>query len=202
MSISRLQEIVVSNTERSKEIKQLERQGLLRRIAPRIYTSNLQELPERILRRNWYQLLSEQFPDALLSHRSALESKPTETGHLYLTRSYRGILEMPGLTLHFIQGPPPLDDDPLFYGNLHISGTARAWLENLERTRGMDGESKTMSREQLEEKIESFLRVKGEAALNIVRDRANAIAARLGLMEESQALNQLITDLLGTGLAK
>src|ERR1700722_1589490 len=110
MSISRLQEVILSTTEKSKEIKKLERQGLLRRVAPRIYTSNFEDSPERILRRNWYRLLSDLFPDALLSHRSALESKPTQTGHLYLTRAYRGTLKLPGLTLHFSKGPVPLED--------------------------------------------------------------------------------------------
>src|SRR5579863_3893027 len=191
MSISRLQEIIVSTTEKSKETKKLERQGLLRQIAPRIYTSNLEDSPERILRRNWYQLLSDLFPDTLLSHRTALESKPTQTGHLYLTRPHRGILELPGLTLHFSKGPAPLEDDPLFYGKLRVSGTARAWLENLERTRDTGGDSKTISREQLEEKIESFLRVKGDSALNAIRDRANTISSRLGMEAEGKALNQL-----------
>ena len=202
MPISRLQEIIVSTAEKSEEIKKLERQGQLRRIAPRIYTSNLEESPERILRRNWYQLLSDLFPDALISHRTALESKPTQTGHLYLTRAHRSALELPGLTLHFSKGPAPLEDDPLFYGKLRVSGTARAWLENLERTRDTGGDSKTISREQLEEKIESFLRVKGEAVLNATRDRANVIASQLGMEAEGKILNQLITDILGTGVAK
>src|ERR1700735_1980685 len=196
MSISRLQEIILSNTEKSREIKKLERQGLLRRIAPRIYTSNIEDSPERILRRNWYQLLSDLFPDALMSHRTAQKSKPTKTGHLYLTRAYRGTLELPGLTLHFSKGPAPLEDDPLFYGKLRVSGTARAWLENLERTHETGDDSKTVSREQLEEKIESFLRVKGEGVLNATRDRANAIASELGMEAEGKSLNQLITDIL------
>lgn len=200
--MSRLQEIIIGIKERSKEIRKLEDQGLVRKIAPRVYTSSLEEAPEKVVRRNWYRLVSDLFPDAFLSHRSALERIPTTEGHLYLTRSYKGTVELPGLILHFIKGPDPLEDDVLFFGNLKASGLARAYLENLQRTKGSGEESKTLSREQLEEKIEAYLRVKGEDALNQVRDRAKEIAPLLNMEKELVELNQLITDLLGTGLSK
>ena len=202
IAMNRLQEIILGKKERSKEIGKLEDQGLVRKIAPRIYTSSLEEPPDKIIRRNWYRLVSELFPDAFLSHRSALERVPTSEGHLYLTRSNKGKVELPGLVLHFIKGPGPLEDDALFFGNLKASALGRSWLENLQRTKGTGEESKTLSREQLEEKIEAFLRVKGEEALNRVRDRAKEIAPLLGMEKEQEQLNQLITDLIGTGLSK
>lgn len=200
--MNRLQEIIIGSKERSKEIGKLEKQGLLRKIAPRVYSSRLDEPPEKVIRRNWFRLVSDLFPDAFLSHRSALERMPTPEGHLYLTRSYKGLVELPGLTLHFSKGPNPLEDDNLFFGNLKASGLSRAYLENLQRSKRAGGESKTLKREQLEEKIEAFLRVKGEQALNEVRDRAKAIAPALGMDKELADLNQLITDLLGTGQSK
>jgi hypothetical protein len=200
--MSRLQEIIVSAKERSKEIAKLEDQGLVRKIAPRVYTSSLDEEPEKTVRRNWYRLVSDLFPDAFLSHRSALERMPTNSGHLYFTRSYKGAVELPGLMLHFVKGPEPLDDDMPFFGNLKASGLARAYLENLQRTKGSGEESKTLTREQLEEKIEAYLRVKGEDALNHIRDRAKEIAPILNMQKELLELNQLISDLLGTGLSK
>lgn len=202
IAMSRLTEILIATKQRSKEIAKLEGQGLMRKIAPRIYTSNLEEAPEKIIRRNWYRLVSELFPDTFLSHRSALERVPTPAGHLYLTRSYKGMIELPGLILHFTKGPDALEDDMPFFGNLKASGLARSYLENLQRTKGSGEESKTLSREQLEEKIEAYLRVKGEDALNQVRDRAKEIAPVLNMHKELVELNQLITDLLGTGLSK
>jgi hypothetical protein len=200
--MSRLQEIIIATKQRSKEIAKLKDQGLVRKIAPRVYTSSLDEAPENTVRRNWYRLVSDLFPDAFLSHRSALERMPTPAGHLYFTRSYKGIVELPGLVLHFIKGPESLDDDMPFFGNLKASGLARAYLENLQRTKGSGEESKTISREQLEEKIEAYLRVKGEGAVNQIRDRAKEIAPILNMQKELIDLNQLITDLLGTGLSK
>jgi Fic family protein len=200
--MDRLQEIIIGTKEKSKEISKLETQGLVKKIAPRLYTSRLEESPEKTIRRNWYLIVSGLFPDAFLSHRSALERMPTSQGHLYLTRSYKGTVELPGLILHFSKGPKPLEDDSLFFGNLKASGLARAYLENLQRTKGSGEESKTLSREQLEEKIEAFLRVKGDDALNQVRDRAKEISPQLAMEKEFTELNQLITDLLGTGLSK
>ena len=200
--MARLQEIIIGTKEKSKEIGKWEKQKLVRKIAPRLYTSNFDETPERIIRRNWYRVISELFPEAFLSHRSALERTPTPRGHLYLTYTNKRLLELPGLVLHFSKGPKPLEDDSPFFGNLKASGLARAYLENLQRTKGSGEESKTLSREQLEEKIEAFLRVKGEDELNEVRDRAKQIAGKLNMEKELIELNQLITDLLGTGLSK
>lgn len=200
--MNRLQEIIIGTKENSRETGKLIRQGLVRKIAPRLYTSSLEEPPEKIVRRNWYRLASDLFPDAFLSHRSALERMPTQEGHLYLTRSYKGTAELPGLTLHFLKGPAPLEDDMLFFGNLKASGLSRAYLENLQRKKGTGEESKTLSRREFEEKMEAFLRVKGEDALNQVRDRAKQIAPLLGMKKEMKELDQLITDLLGTGLSK
>jgi Fic family protein len=200
--MNRVQEIIIGNKERANEIRKLERGGLIKKIAPRVYSSSLEEPPEKTVMRNWYRLVSELFPDAFLSYRSALERKPTAGGHLYLTRSYRGMVELPGLSLHFYKGPDALEDDIVFFGNLKASGLPRAYLENLQKTKRSGEESKSLNREQLEEKIESYLRAKGEDALNQLRDRAKIIALQLKMEKEFSELNQLITDLLGTGLLK
>lgn len=117
--MNRLQEIIIGSKERSKEIGKWEKQGLLRKIAPRVYTSRLEDPSEKIIHRNWYRLVSDLFPDALLSHRSALERRPTPDGHLYLARSYKGLVELPGPMLHFSKGPAPLKDDTLFLAILN-----------------------------------------------------------------------------------
>src|SRR6185312_13579340 len=129
---------------------------------PRVYTSNLEEAPETVVRRNWYRLISDLFPAAFLSHRTALERMPTPEGHLYLTYTNKRLVTLPGLILHFFKGPNPLEDDSLFFGNLKASSLPRAYLENMQQTKGSGEESKTLPREQLEEKIEAHLRVKGE----------------------------------------
>jgi hypothetical protein len=202
MATNRLQEVIIGAKARSKEIKKLETQGLIKKIAPRVYTSSLEEPPEKVIQRNWFRILSELYPEALLSHRSALERRPTSLGHIYLTYTYTDIIELPGLHIHFLKGPAPLVlADENFFGNLKVSSLARAYLENLQTSRGSGEESKTLGRKELEEKMELFLRVKGEDALNKIRDKAKELAPKLGMEKEERTLNHLITDMSGTGLS-
>src|SRR5688572_21786095 len=87
---SQLQEIVFASSKKaeSRRITALLKENLIRKIAPRIYTSNLPDDPEVIIKRNWYWILAKLYPNALISHRSALEYKPTPGGHIFLTYSY------------------------------------------------------------------------------------------------------------------
>ncbi len=71
---SQLQEIIFASSQKSesKRITGLLKEKQIRKIAPRIYTANLKEQPALIIRRNWYLILARLYPQALLSHRSAL----------------------------------------------------------------------------------------------------------------------------------
>ena len=54
-----LQEVVLSSSDpvRSAQISKLEKAGKLIKIAPRIYTSNLEDTPETIIRETFFLLL-------------------------------------------------------------------------------------------------------------------------------------------------
>ena len=49
------------------------------KLAPRIYSTNLEESPSDIVKRNILEILSNLYSGAVLSHRSAFEFKPTTT---------------------------------------------------------------------------------------------------------------------------
>lgn len=201
---SRLEEILFgsANKEASAKISVLLKKGLIRRIAPRLYSSNLEEEPAVILKRNWYKILAAQYQDGLISHRSALELRPTPGGHVYLTYSYTRNVVLPGLTIHLLEGPGPIEGDRLFVDTLHVSQEARAFLENMQSSRAKGEESKTLSQAIIEEKLEKIIQVKGEPALNTLRDTARNIAGQLGMEKEFTRLNHLISALLSTGESK
>lgn len=201
---SRVQEIIFGSSDKteSKKIASLLKQEKIRKIAPRIYTSNLEDEPAAIIKRNWYHILGSQYPNAILSHRSALEYKPTKNGHVFLTYTYTENVELPGLTIHLLKGLPKIDGDTPFFDNLYVSQEARALLENMQPTRKQGEESKAVSPKELEERLESIIRARGERGLNTIRDQAKAIAEPLGLQKEFKKLNQLISDLLATGESK
>jgi hypothetical protein len=186
----------------SAQISSLEKQGFIKRIAPRIYTSRLDEDPALIIKRNWFRILANQYPNAILSHRSALEFKPTSTGHIYLTYTYTINVELPGLTIHFLKGMQPIIGDSKFFENLHVSHDARAYLENMQVTRKNGEESKSLSQEEIETKLETIIKVKGEAALNKLRDASKEISKVLGMEKEFIKLNGLISAILSTGVSK
>ena len=72
----------------------------------------------------------------------------------------------------------------------------RALLENLQVSRQPGPESKTLTLPELEDRLEQVVRVKGEAGLNELRDKARAIAEKLEMQNEFEKLNKLISALL------
>ena len=194
-----LQEVLFGSADKSEsqKIKSLEKKGVIKKIAPRLYTSNLEEKPETIVKRNWLQILSRQYSGAMLSHRSAIEYKPTPTDHIFLTYTYTRNLELPGLVIHFIKGKP-VEGDSTFFGNLLVSQEARAYLENLQESRQSASESKTLSQKEIEEKLELILKIRNEKSLNELRDRARTLSSELGMEKEFTKLDRIIGALLST----
>jgi Fic family protein len=78
----------------------------------------------------------------------------------------------------------------------------RALLENMQVSRQPGPESKTITLPELEDRLEQVVRVKGEAGLNELRDKASAIAESVGMQAEFGKLNKLISALLNTNPSK
>lgn len=199
-----LQEIIFGSSESriSKQISKLEKEGKIRKIAPRVYSSNLKEPVEDIVRRNLFRILGKLYPGVLLSHRSAFEFQPTQTGHIFLTYSYTKKLSLPGITIQFLQGHAPINGDNIFTGELYASQKPRAFLENLQSSKNTGPTSKCLTLPEIEDKLEQIIRVNGEDELNKVRDRARIIAVELNMQKEFERLNKLISALLTTHTAK
>jgi len=146
--------------------------------------------------------LAAHYPKSILSHRSALECKPTPEGHIFVTYSYTKNVLLPGLIIHFQQGHNPIEGDTSFFGDLYLSQQARAFLENFQESRKENEASKTLPRQQIEEKLEGIIRIKRENGLNELRDKARQIAPVLGMEKEFEKLNQVISALLNTKSSK
>ncbi len=172
--------------------------GTLKKIAPKVYTTNMEEHPAVIIRRNLFHILSHLYPQAVLSHRSAFELKPTTDGHIFLTYTYTKIISLPGVKVHLLKGPMGTEYDMPFIENLYISSAERRTLENLQKGRTREGISKCLPRTYVENSLERILQVNGERGLNAFRDRARIIANELNMMDEFSTLNSLIGALLNT----
>jgi hypothetical protein len=156
----------------------------IRKIAPRIYTSNFEESTAVIVKRNIFEIVGSLYPGAVLSHRSAFEFKPTVTGQLFVTYSYTKKIRLPGVTLNFLKGMGNLPDDSNTFGGLYIASRERAFLENLQVTKKSRPNSKCIERADIDEKLNDILRINGEDAINRVRDKAREISLGLDLRKE------------------
>jgi hypothetical protein len=195
-----IQEIVIGTSEKKESGANtvLLKEGKLRKIAPRIYTTNLDDTPEDIIRRNVFYILGQLYPHAVISHRSAFELKPTEGGDIFLTYTYTKNVVLPGIKVHLMQGPMGTDHDMPFIENLYISSAERRMLENLQKGRTRNKVSKCLPKTYIEETLEKMLAVNGETGINAFRDKAREISRQLGMTEEFETLNSIIGALLST----
>ena len=199
----KLPEIIFGSSDpgRSKKISRWQKEKRVRKLIPRVYTSNLRDSAEVIIKRNFWIILGHLYPGAILSHRSALEGGPTTDGHIFLTYKYKRIVKYPGITVHLISGPAATKNDPEFISGLYISSQARAFLENLQDSRETGGMSKVLDRVVLEERLDQICRIKGEDALNQLRNEAQRQAADLDLDKAFNKLTHIISAIFSTHAA-
>ena len=197
------QEIIFasSNKSISNQISKAEKDGKIKKIAPRIYTTNLRDSEEYIIKRHFFDILKWRFPEAVISHRSASELRPTETGNFFLTSSYtKKITDLKGITLNIMEGKSALESDVNLDG-IYASSECRWILENMQISRKKGGESKTFPIEYIEDKLEKIIIREGEEGINKFRDKARELATQLEFDNEFNKLNTIISALLKTGNA-
>lgn len=88
------------------------------------------------------------------------------------------------------------------FGKLWMSSQARMLLDNMRPSRARSGAPRTLRRVELEERLDQLAAIRGDAALNELRDGARALAPALDAQRELDALDELLGALLGTRDAK
>ena len=177
----------------SRELKA----GRLRRLAPGLYTTDLVQPLERLVRRLLWPIASLVFPGAVVTDRTAFEGGPSTDGSIFLAASAARDVVLPGAVLRARKGVGPIAGDTPLMG-LYMASRARAYLENIPATRARSGVARRLSRRELEEKLERDLRDKGDAYVLAIRDGARKVAPTLDLAEEFTELDALIGALMGT----
>lgn len=194
-----LPEVFLSTTAQSSAVSRAAANGLLRRIGSKLYTKNLIDPPEQIVRRHLWPLIAAYVPGALVADRTALENVPAPDGSIFVVSGRVRDIELPGVTIRTRKGPGPQPDDRPFIGGLFLSSTARAFLDNLAVSRqGKSGVKRTLGREQIEQRLDDLVRRNGAEALNRLRDEARRVAPRIGRDVEFEAFDRLAGALLGT----
>ncbi len=191
-----------SNPQEAYKISKMLQEKKIRKIAPRIYTTNFDEKPSEIIRRNILEILGNLYPQSVLSYRSAFEFKPTSTNQIFVTYSYTRKIKLPGVTINFLEGKGPVEGDNKMIGELYVSSKERAFLENLKITKKSGHDSKTLGIPKIEEKLDDVLRIKGEDGLNQLRDKAKKLSEILEMQKEYESLSKIISALLATKPSK
>jgi fido (protein-threonine AMPylation protein) len=192
-----LPEIFVATAANSHQIRRMRLAGLVRKLRPRIFTRNLQDPPEDIIKRNLWHLTGELLPGAVVSHRTALELKPVQDT-IFVTDDVGGKLVLPGLTIIRTKGPGPLDGDRPFMNGLFLASRPRAFLENLQDSRSRAFLSKGLKRAEFESRLSRIAREDPANGLNIIRDEARRIAPLLSAEREFEILDGIIGAMQGT----
>ncbi|PKO99085.1 MAG: cell filamentation protein Fic [Bacteroidetes bacterium HGW-Bacteroidetes-8] len=189
-----------SDSVESRRITKKEKEGKLKKIAPRIYTSNLLDSESNIIRRNLFEIIAWRLPNAIISHRSAFSMSPTPSGDFFLTAgSSRIVDDIPGIKLNVMKGADPLlSDIKLGEMPLYVSSEYRRTLEVLQSSRKKGDESKSLEQSFVEKRMEALINSQGEDAVNRFRDEARNTSTQCGMEKEFSKLDKIISALLAT----
>jgi Fic/DOC family len=199
-SLADQEEVFFSSTATSRAVRALLREGRIRHVAGRLYTKNLDDPIEDVVRRRAWVIAAGIFPGAVIVDRTAVEARPSgPEGSIFLCSDTSRVVRLPGLVLNCRRGSGPVAGDTPFMGEaLYMSSWPRRFLDNMRQSRARSGVKRTLSRAELEVGLERLLANRGEDELNRLRDEAAEIAPLIDREQEAEELSGLIGALLGT----
>ena len=202
-SVAMTGEVLVSHADISRAVSRLVASGKLRKLASRLYTSDLEGDPEAIVRRNLWEIVAGYFPGALVADRTALEFGPAPDGSVFLVTERGADIALPGVRLRPRRGAGPVSDDRTFMAGLFLSSPARAYLDNLRPSRARVGRCRrTLPRDRVEVELERLMATSGVRAVNRLRDDARRIAPDIDRNAEAHRLDAIVGAMAGTREAR
>jgi len=179
-------------------LSRAERRGDLVRLTTGIYTSETDRSVEEVARTRVWDIVAHKIPGAVIVDRSARDGGRGADGTLYVVSTRRRDLVLPGITVVSRPGAGAQPGDMKLPGDLHMSGHARALLENLAPTRRTSsGTSRTLTRAEVEIWVNE-LAARGDGFLNRLRDEARVLVPVLGAEKAMPVLDALISAALLT----
>jgi len=175
------------------------RRGDLARVAPGLYSTEVDRTPEDIVREHMFAIVGRLFPEAIITDRSARTGGATD-GVLYVAHTRRPRhLELPGLTVRARTGAGPQPGDVAYPGGLYLASKPRALAENCAPSRARSGQRRTLDEEELGDWIDFLAQNEGVVRLTTWRRQAEQMAATLGVKPEHLArMQRLVGIALGT----
>lgn len=188
-----------SNPSESAQISKLLREEKITKIAPRIYSGNLNKSPEVLIKENWRKIVAHFYPYSVISHKTAFTGGRIIDGTVFVTTNTTRTVNLPGLSVRLLTGINPIQYDmPLPEKNLYMSSEPRYLLENLQTSRQSKTIKKSVEHEDVELYLEKIIRNRGEDVINEIRDKAKEISNSLHMSNEFKVLDAIIGALLST----
>lgn len=190
-----------SDTAQATQVARLIKRKAARKLASRIYTTDLTNAPEDIIREELPAIVRHFYPGAVIGYRTAIEAKPSPGGFYHLTHGGKDRThELPGVTLRIWQGAPAGDGDTQLGADFFMASRPRALLENLTESRSRAGrERKTLDREVVEAWLDRLCRIHGPDELRRLLAAAEKLAPGLGLGEAAARARTIILALTEGG---
>ena len=129
-----LPEVFVSTPSLAPRLGRELKAGRARELAPGLYTTDVTEAPESLVRRLLWPIASLVFPRAVITDRTAFEARPSADGSVFLAADAARDVVLPGAVFRARKGCWPLAGDTPFLA-LHIASRARLPREHAPLTR-------------------------------------------------------------------
>lgn len=186
----------------AKKLSALYKEHKVRRLYRGIYTDNLNEPIEKIVKSHWMEIVSYIVPKGILTFRTAVDLKPTPYKNgfdiIFVTSSYVKTIKVPGLIIKVYKGNHDTYCEQVL-PHLAKSNTPRMLLENLTTVKSKEFKGiKTIGERGVEKYLARELQFRGEDSLNKIRDDAKQISLDLGYRHEYKKLTQIISALLSS----
>ncbi len=187
-----------SDSSEANQLARMIKRKEARKLASRIYTTDLTTAPEEIVRSDLLAIIRRFYPGAVISYRTAIEAKPSPAGVYHITHGRKNkIHELPGVTLRVWKGAPAQAGDTQLGSDLFMGSRPRALLENLTESRAREGgERKTLDRAALESWLDRLCRIHGPEELRRLLAAAEELAPALGLAESAPRARTMIFALV------
>lgn len=175
--------------------------GHLRRLAPRLYTSDLNSDPAEVVAHNLWRILGRMIPDAVIVDRSAAGDGKVLHGVLYVATDERHTaLRLPGVEVRVRPHPTGLDvtDDLAWPHGLRMSRPARILVDNLVPSRGRGARAaRTLSIAELEDWVARKASYMERSRVLRLRDEAIELANQMGVADRLHDIDELFRRLDG-----
>ncbi len=199
MKTDTLPTFILSTKENSYKISRWQERGLVRKVTANLYTSNMHDDLDAFIQRRLFELVGLVYPGAIIADRSAFEMLPTASNELFIISDKAKVSSFGKYTVYPRKGAAPQPDDIPFMQNLYQPSIARKFLENVKTTRRYTSRSpRYLSKKELEERLEDYLRTHQEEGFNRLRDQMRTLAPALGLEKEFLVINDIMGAMLGT----